>query len=546
MKRARALFAQPADSSEALALRIPTRVVRVRNEDDDFESVQDGDDKYQKAYSTQHAKETDSATTTHPRRRFCCTCFGILLLVGFVYGVHVALKQAKHEYAQKAYVDLVGQHMLRSALSELPLAGFIDRRCHAYAHADAWGDIAPNAPLGTNNVQQSPSACCESCLSTSGCEVWVFNDKTNECWLKTQKQNAHIERPILYPGDKTSPWTTGALYAEPEAYVDDKDVETCVQVVVSTNGGSADSYTGWQIQILYNTFLQMQQDALTNNQENVFKHFTRLLHRTTDDELSDKIPTLRVDPRRPQCDTGCDFVVGDRADAFVKFSRHERSQLCSHLLIAETDYVFVRPLTRADLPNHGIFVGFSYGYIVPDYPANVELNKRFFDGDLKKVPGTGPAPGLVTVRTFKQIASTWRAVNERVDADEDAVRVHGWVRDMVSFSFALAQLNITSFIASVPYNKLMVQIPADHTLGDACIIHWTWGPQIYLDGAIVWQYDKRSVRGNALTPIPEMPAWDPRMRLQANETVTPGIYDLLRLFQKTYNRGLVEFQSNIN
>lgn len=47
------------------------------------------------------------------------------------------------------------------------------------------------------------------------------------------------------------------------------------------------------------------------------------------------------------------------------------------------------------------------------------------------------------------------------------------VRDMYSFSFALAQLKIKMILKGVPYNLLMVQPPADHTLGKSIILHYT-------------------------------------------------------------------------
>lgn len=47
--------------------------------------------------------------------------------------------------------------------------------------------------------------------------------------------------------------------------------------------------------------------------------FTRILHRTTDDELMNEIPTFRADPLQPDCDEWCEYPVSDRANAVMQF-----------------------------------------------------------------------------------------------------------------------------------------------------------------------------------------------------------------------------------
>lgn len=94
----------------------------------------------------------------------------------------------------------------------------------------------------------------------------------------------------------------------------------------------------------------------------------------------------------------------------------------------------------------------------------------------------------------------------------------------------------------VPFNPLMVQPPADVTLGDAVILHYTWGPIISVDGTVVWQFDKRSYAGGQGAPgpvklerLPPTPPWRPGMRLQANETVTRDGLALMALLVDTFN-----------
>ena len=50
-----------------------------------------------------------------------------------------------------------------------------------------------------------------------------------------------------------------------------------------------------------------------------------------------------------------------------------------------------------------------------------------------------------------------------------------------------------------PKNKLIVQPPADHVLGEASCAHYTWGAIFNdKDGHAVWSFDKRTYTGKEL------------------------------------------------
>ena len=101
----------------------------------------------------------------------------------------------------------------------------------------------------------------------------------------------------------------------------------------------------------------------------------------------------------------------------------------------------------------------------------------------------------------------------------------------------------------VPLNKLMVQPPADVSLGDGCLMHYTWSPILSdTNGKELWKFDKRSFRGgegstNFFTVLQEQPlppAWDPNAgyKLQAGEVVTEEGLQLMRLMAETFNAGV--------
>ena len=65
---------------------------------------------------------------------------------------------------------------------------------------------------------------------------------------------------------------------------------------------------------------------------------------------------------------------------------------------------------------------------------------------------------------MKQVLPVWSDITWQMQEDPEAIEKFGWVRDMYSFSIAVAKCNISMIIKPVPYNKLMVQPPADKTV----------------------------------------------------------------------------------
>ena len=483
-----------------------------------------------KQHRTPDKKRDTSCWGRCVRAAACTTLLALPLALVFV----VVLKYRHTPLQPVSYTDFP----IRTALLEQLGGRKLDEiasACHARPYTDAGGLLAEGAAPGWEHKVSNPNACCTACQESPTCNVWVYNDVSQECWLKHQSDNHFPERPLIYVGNSSSPWTSGVLYDQPVPHLHSTGKDKCVQVVVTSNGGAKDAYTSWQTKILYTSWLQLRADL---GGRNVLTHFTRVLHRTTDDELSAEIPTVRVDPRRTACDSGCDFPVGDRAAALHAFTKTPQYTVCSHIMLVETDYLFINSPSLEDLPGHGVFYGYPFGYISPSYPNNTAIAKRYFPGNLDTVAPSGPAPGIVTTRTFKKVAPIWETIQEAMDGDLEAVQTWGWVRDMYSFSFALARAHVVAFIPSVPFSALMVQIPADDHVGNATAIHYTWGPIVSLGGNVVWSYDKRKVRGDAVVPIEQLPPWHPDMRLQAGEPVNRGVYNLLRLFVLTYNRAL--------
>jgi hydroxyproline O-arabinosyltransferase len=89
-----------------------------------------------------------------------------------------------------------------------------------------------------------------------------------------------------------------------------------------------------------------------------------------------EIPTHRVKPLTPQCDTWCEFPVADRPNAVRQFfdaaDKDPSLIQAPWILMIETDYVWMSPLQGVPLAESSLpGWGFPYGYIVPTYPGTV-------------------------------------------------------------------------------------------------------------------------------------------------------------------------------
>lgn len=242
--------------------------------------------------------------------------------------------------------------------------------------------------------------------------------------------------------------------------------------------------------------------------------FTRILHRTTPDELMNEIETFRADPIQPECDTWCEYPVSDRANAVQQFflaAKKTPSMIKAQwLYMIESDYVFIKPLELPP-PQHaqrGMAWIFPFGYINP--LANPQLMKRLYDGNVKDIPGTGPAPVLMKREDWELITPEWERLSAVIEADDEMKRALGWVREMYAFSTSLAVHKLQVDIQPPPYSKFIAQLPIDGGLGDAHAFHYTQCTiyKTILDKKIVWGYDKRffvSKENATKVPFIDMP-----------------------------------------
>jgi hydroxyproline O-arabinosyltransferase len=304
----------------------------------------------------------------------------------------------------------------------------------------------------------------------------------------------------------------------------------------------------WQSRVMYATYLAVVAQDPTGPLAR--GAFTRVLHRSTPDELMEEIPTLRFTPVHVNCDTYCSFPVADRSPALVEWMATEDAGRCSHIMLVETDYLWVKSLSADLLPSDGTALAFPYSYIVPTYPTVAPYSAKYYSGPVGDIPPTGNAPVLLTRSDFGKLVPEWARIVAEIEEDEVAVERLGWVRDMYAWSFAAVRTGIKHHMPMPPLNELMVQPPADTELGKAALLHYTWGPVIYNSSdALIWEFDKRSYCGGQyaigprlLEKIPEPPAWQQGLHLQSffaiGNAITPSGLELMRLFVHTFNQAV--------
>lgn len=416
-------------------------------------------------------------------------------------------------------------------------------------HTEMWGSVVT---AGTGNVLPSADACCVSCAEKRACTSFVWHPQTHECWLKADDLDR--ETPV-HTGDGV-PWTSGSLPAVTGpsvryALLEDVPVRErkrppkCLHTVLTSSGNA---YMNWQTRVMYATY---KKHASTPG--SILKAFTRVLHRGRDDELMFEVPTMRFDPNQAKCDNWCDYPVADRSLAIAQWSKTTDANRCSHVMMVETDYVYVKSPPASILKPRGEAVGFEYSYIGPKEPNMLRVLREYLNevpheqvpshhparSASVALPRTGNAPSCLAAEDLRVVAPLWAEFVRRTETPEETRKALGWLRDMYAYDAAILVAGVEHAIAGAPRSPLMAQPPADDAGAkdaetgafsfEAFLLHYTWGPEIYdARENKLWVFDKRAYGGGQyqkgpyeLTRLPDPPAWDPAAGLQLQTFFQP-------------------------
>ena len=414
--------------------------------------------------------------------------------------------------------------------------------CHTLPLSDYWGpqQVGVGSTTVTNDAE-----CCTLCKQTPKCRFWRTDPtKPGSCFTGVLP---NVYMPPMYGQEHEKKTTSGTLYPPTPKYAggESEGLETCVHTMITSNGSP---YMNWQTRIFYETWKKA-----AGEKDSILRRFTRVLHRSREDELMTLIPTWRVDPTHKDCDVWCDYAVKDRARAIYQWSQTEDAKQCSHILMAETDYLFIRSPPPSIVLAKGFSYGFMFGYIVPSYPnakpASLELHDEAKDGPLKDVYQTGNAPQCIHRDDLERVSEVWAQKVEFGETSETVKKIFGWVRDMYAWSFAAAAVRpkLEFELPPVPFQKLMIQPPADIFIGQASLMHYTWGTTIKNSAnEEVWSFDKRSYRGTSsdLIRLPSVPEWDASKgyKLQDEKIIQQSQYEVIRKMVDIFNEAVDAIQ----
>ena len=228
----------------------------------------------------------------------------------------------------------------------------------------------------------------------------------------------------------------------------------CLHTVLTSSGNA---YMNWQTRIMYQTYLKHAAEP-----GSVMKAFTRILHRGKDDELMMEVPTMRFDPNQGKCDTWCDYPVADRSLAVAQWSQTTDSMRCSHVMMVETDYIYVKSPSPHILMPRGKAIGFEYSYI---YPQDLNM-KRVYEEYMREhadelgrsewkrekfaLPRTGNAPSCLNVEDLRRVAPLWAEFVARTEKPEEVRKALGWLRDMYAYDAAALAVGVEHVVAPTP------------------------------------------------------------------------------------------------
>jgi len=181
---------------------------------------------------------------------------------------------------------------------------------------------------------------------------------------------------------------------------------------------------------------------------------------------------------------------------------------------------------------------------------------------------SGPAPVLMRAKDWATLTPDWERFTFHIENTKEAVDKLGWVREMYAFSIAAAVHGVGLDLKRTPRNELIAQPPNDQVVGEAAMLHYTWGAlwfdnerrdetkkfadskdvleQIkYRYGPEVWRFEKRDFWAPNMAktidfqPMPPT-EWnkDKKWTMQAGEPVTQNLWDMETLFVGTINEAV--------
>ncbi|RLN12406.1 hypothetical protein C2845_PM09G04690 [Panicum miliaceum] len=141
-----------------------------------------------------------------------------------------------------------------------------------------------------------------------------------------------------------------------------------------------------------------------------------------------------------------------------------------YILMAEPDHIIVKPIPN--LSRDGLAAAFPFFYIEPEKNEKV-LRKLFPEdkGPITKIDPIGNSPVIIEKESLARIAPTWMNISIAMKKDPDTDKIFGWILEMYGYAVASAIHGVGNILRK----DFMIQPPWDLEVGDAFIIHYTYG-----------------------------------------------------------------------
>eukprot|EP00210_Caulerpa_lentillifera_P009269 g8834.t1 len=366
----------------------------------------------------------------------------------------------------------------------------------------------------TATAMDCAKACWNLALSDKNivqCNIWLHcNDIENcgkdyqTCWLHNEP---YLNDLYIVTG-KDVPYTAGKIALEDETITDlfhfEIQKERIFHTIVTAQGPAQ----RWQMRIFYYWFKKQKEVC----QQLEFCHmggFTRILHSGIADDLMEEIPTFISDPI-PLSFSDKDprkYVVLNRPYAVMEWLL-ATSISEKYIFMAEPDYVILKPLPNLMLRDRPMFYQFSY--IEPDQKKMHDLVFNFTGllapEELQKIPHTGSAPSIMSVRDLRLLAPKWLQLALMIYNNEPANQSWGWVQEMYAFSIAVYLTlkkdwdYLEEFMAQPPFDELLTTRKGRDAF---YLLHYTYSMELIQfdvrasDGKRTWNFDKRDFMENA-------------------------------------------------
>lgn len=163
------------------------------------------------------------------------------------------------------------------------------------------------------------------------------------------------------------------------------------------------------------------------------------------------------------------------------------------------DHILLKPVELgAVAKGHPLAFMFSYVNFV-EHEQALAPHLETAGCSAKDAARTGNSPSLMHRDDLARLAPGWRDFSLALHEDPAVRAAVGWVGEMYGFSLAACSARMWITLQT---QELMLHPPFDTKLGEASIIHYTYGTELFANGSVadpgkvpkeqrVWAFDKR-------------------------------------------------------